>query len=124
MTEYAMLDIVAQRMHAEFLRRLLSSRWRPGWLAVSLLAACASEKLAPAPPAGVGFSGTWKLKQADSDDPQRLQQHQTDPGHGKASTGGTTGGGPPGGGGPPSGGRGGKRGGPSRSGQGEAGGPH
>jgi hypothetical protein len=29
---------------------------------MTLLAACASEKLALAPPAGVDFSGTWKLK--------------------------------------------------------------
>src|ERR1700716_3553977 len=122
MTEYAMLDIVAQRMHAEFLRRLLGSRWRPGWLAVSLLAACASEQLALAPPPGVDFSGTWKLNQADSDDPQRLLPNQTEPGRAKASSGGSTGGGPSGGGGPPGGGRGGKRGGRSQRGGGGGGG--
>jgi hypothetical protein len=44
--------------------------------AVVCLAACASEKLAPAPPAGVDFSGRWKLNEADSDDPQRLLQAQ------------------------------------------------
>jgi hypothetical protein len=36
------------------------------------LSACASEKLALAPPPGVDFSGRWKLNEADSDDPQRL----------------------------------------------------
>lgn len=45
-------------------------------LAVVCLAACASEKLAQAPPAGVDFSGRWKLNEADSDDPQRLLQAQ------------------------------------------------
>jgi hypothetical protein len=90
-------------------------------LAVSLLAACASEKLASAPPAGVDFSGTWKLNQADSDDPQRLLQNQTEPGRAKASGGGSTTGGPSrGGGGSPGGGRGGKRGGRSSGGTGEA----
>jgi hypothetical protein len=44
--------------------------------AVVCLAACASEKLAPAPPAGVDLSGHWKLDEADSDDPQRLLQAQ------------------------------------------------
>ena len=43
-----------------------------------LLAACASEKLALAPPAGVDFSGSWKLNQADSDDPQRLLEIASD----------------------------------------------
>jgi hypothetical protein len=41
-------------------------------LALVCLAACASEKLAQAPPAGVDFSGVWKLDEADSDDAQRL----------------------------------------------------
>jgi hypothetical protein len=45
-------------------------------LAVVCLAACAGEKLAQAPPAGVDFSGRWKLNEADSDDPQRLLQAQ------------------------------------------------
>jgi hypothetical protein len=40
------------------------------------LAACASDKLAQSPPAGVDFSGHWKLNEADSDDPQRLIQAQ------------------------------------------------
>ena len=43
------------------------------WLAaLMLLSACASEKLALRPPAGVDFSGHWKLNIAESDDPQRL----------------------------------------------------
>jgi hypothetical protein len=83
-------------------------------LAAIFLAACASEKLALAPPAGVDFSGTWKLNQADSDDPQRLP-NQTEPGRTKASSDGSAGGGPPGGG------RGGKRGGRSGGGMGAAG---
>jgi hypothetical protein len=45
-------------------------------LAVTCLTACASEKLAQAPPPGVDFSGRWKLNEADSDDPQRLIQAQ------------------------------------------------
>ena len=39
-----------------------------------LLAACASDKLALAPPVGVDLSGQWQLNQADSDDPQHLIQ--------------------------------------------------
>jgi hypothetical protein len=46
---------------------------RTGWvIAVLLIAGCASEKLALAPPSGVDFSGHWKLNEADSDDPQRV----------------------------------------------------
>src|ERR1700679_3117101 len=41
-------------------------------LSVMCLASCASEKLVQSPPAGVDFSGTWKLNEADSDDEQRL----------------------------------------------------
>jgi len=44
--------------------------------ALMLLSACASEKLALAPPAGVDFSGRWKLDEADSDDPLRIVQSQ------------------------------------------------
>ena len=74
-------------------------------LAVAFLAACAGEKLAQAPPAGVDFSGRWKLNEADSDDPQRLLQAQFDnPTSSQASA-------PPGGGGGGRGGRGGGRGG-------------
>jgi hypothetical protein len=43
---------------------------------VVCLAGCASEKLSLTPPAGVDFSGRWKLNEADSDDPQRLLQAQ------------------------------------------------
>src|SRR5580704_16771163 len=61
--------------------------------AVVCLAACASEKLAPAPPAGVDFSGRWKLNEADSDDPQRLIQAQIDgPAKGQSTSGGGSGG--------------------------------
>jgi hypothetical protein len=83
-------------------------------LAMILLAACASDKLALSPPAGVDFGGTWKLNEADSDDPQRLLQTQSGPGKAKTSSGGT--GGPGGGGAPGGGGRGGKRSGRSSSG--------
>ncbi len=48
-------------------------------LTLMCLTACASEQLGQAPPAGVDFSGRWKLNEADSDDPQRLIQAQSDP---------------------------------------------
>jgi hypothetical protein len=41
-------------------------------LSVMCLTSCASEEVAQAPPAGVDFSGAWKLNEADSDDAQRL----------------------------------------------------
>jgi len=73
-------------------------------VAVMCLAACASEKLEQAPPAGVDFSGRWKLNEADSDDPQRLLQAQLNaPAAGQGTSGGSGGGG--------SGGRGGRQGG-------------
>jgi hypothetical protein len=62
-------------------------------LAVMCLAACASEKLGQAPPAGVDFSGHWKLNEADSDDPQRLIQAQNDPSSSPGSAPGGAGGG-------------------------------
>jgi hypothetical protein len=66
-----------------------------GVLTVVCLAACAAEKLAQAPPAGVDFTGRWKLNEADSDDPQRLvQQHFNSPaGSQNTSSGGSGGGG-------------------------------
>ena len=45
-------------------------------LAVILVSACAADRLSLAPPAGVDFSGRWKLNEADSDDPLRLVQSQ------------------------------------------------
>jgi hypothetical protein len=56
-------------------------------MAVTLvfLSACASEKLALAPPPGVDLSGRWRLNEADSDDPLRLVENQADPS--KASAG-------------------------------------
>jgi hypothetical protein len=82
-------------------------------MAVVYLAGCASEKLAQAPPAGVDFSGSWKLNIADSDDPQRLIQAQFNaPAAGQSA--------PPSGGGP--GGRNGRQGG-GRGGAGYPGGP-
>jgi hypothetical protein len=41
-----------------------------------ILAACAIDGLAPAPPSGVNLSGHWALDEADSDDAQRLLQSQ------------------------------------------------
>jgi hypothetical protein len=76
-------------------------------LGVSVLAACASEKLATAPPARVDLSGHWALNEADSDDPLRLMQSQLAAATANASAGGP---GPTGGSGG-SGGRGGGRGG-------------
>jgi hypothetical protein len=46
-------------------------------VALMCLSACASEKLALAPPSGVDFTGRWKLDEADSDDPLRVAQSQT-----------------------------------------------
>jgi hypothetical protein len=46
-------------------------------LAFLVLSACASDKLALAPPAGVDLTGNWKLNEADSDDPMRLTQAQS-----------------------------------------------
>jgi hypothetical protein len=43
-------------------------------VAVFLLSACVTDKLAVNPPKGVDFSGQWKLNIADSDDPQHLAQ--------------------------------------------------
>ena len=41
-----------------------------------ILAACANERLASKPPAGVDLSGHWLLDEVDSDDAQRLMQSQ------------------------------------------------
>src|SRR3981189_2036610 len=61
---------------------------------VMCLSACASEKLKQAPPAGVDFSGRWKLNEADSDDPQRLIQAQINgPAKSQSTSGGSGGGG-------------------------------
>jgi len=63
-------------------------------VALMCLAACASEKLALAPPSGVDFTGHWKLDEADSDDPLRVvQSSQTaDTGPGTSGTSGSSGG--------------------------------
>ena len=62
-------------------------------VALMCLAACASEKLALAPPSGVDFTGHWKLDEADSDDPLRVVQSQTaDTGPGASGTSGSSGG--------------------------------
>jgi hypothetical protein len=45
-------------------------------LAFLVLSACASDKLALAPPAGVDLTGNWRLNEADSDDPMRLTESQ------------------------------------------------
>jgi hypothetical protein len=42
--------------------------------AVVFISSCATDGLRPAPPAGVDFSGQWKLNVADSDDPMHLLQ--------------------------------------------------
>ncbi len=67
--------------------------------AVFLLSACAGDRLASTPPAGVDLSGHWKLNEADSDDAQRLMQAQlaaatasTGPGTTSGSRGGRRGG--------------------------------
>jgi hypothetical protein len=89
-------------------------------VAVVCLAGCASEKLAQAPPAGVDFSGRWKLNEADSDDPQRLINT---PVTGPSSPGSPSGGGQGGGGGRGGGRQGGGRGGAGGMSPGGPGGP-
>jgi hypothetical protein len=42
--------------------------------AVVFISACASDEMRLAPPAGVDFSGHWRLNAADSDDPMHLLQ--------------------------------------------------
>src|SRR5450631_1315501 len=62
-------------------------------VALIFLTACASEKLALAPPSGVDFTGRWKLDEADSDDPARLVQSQmTGPGPAASGSTGSSGG--------------------------------
>jgi hypothetical protein len=64
--------------------------------ATMILAACAGEKLAASPPAGVDLSGQWNLNVADSDDPLRIVQALSSnaaAGSGNASGGGGQGGG-------------------------------
>jgi hypothetical protein len=57
------------------------------------LSACASEKLALAPPSGVDLTGRWKLDEADSDDPMRIIQSQmADSGPGASGSSGSSGG--------------------------------
>jgi hypothetical protein len=46
-------------------------------MALVLLAGCASDRLALAPPPGVDLSGKWRLNPEDSDDPLHLIQSQT-----------------------------------------------
>jgi len=60
-------------------------------VALVCLSGCASEKLALAPPAGVDFTGRWKLDEADSDDPLRIVQMK-DSGPGASGTSGSSGG--------------------------------
>lgn len=60
-------------------------------LALTALAGCAAEKLAPTPPQGVDLSGVWKLNEADSDDPQQLMQSQLASATAGASAGGQSG---------------------------------
>ena len=63
------------------------------FVSVMFLSACASEGLKQSPPAGVDFSGRWKLNEADSDDPQRLIQAQINGPAGQSTSGGGSGGG-------------------------------
>ncbi len=62
-------------------------------VALMCLSACASEKLALAPPSGVDFTGRWKLDEVDSDDPLRVAQSQmADSRPGASGTSGSSGG--------------------------------
>lgn len=71
--------------------------------AVTFLSACAGEPQSSAPPAGVDFSGQWKLNAADSDDPTHLAQAASGQAGGTRSggSGGQGGGGGRGGGNAP-----------------------
>ncbi len=62
--------------------------------AITVLSACASDRLSMAPPPGVDFSGHWKLNEADSDDPMHLLQaaNQSSGGAGSAPDSGGRGG--------------------------------
>ncbi len=60
-------------------------------MAAVVMAGCASDKLALAPPPGVDLSAHWKLNEADSDDPQRLLQSQLANATARAGPGGSTG---------------------------------
>jgi hypothetical protein len=63
------------------------------FVALALVAGCAEEKLAVAPPSGIDFSGTWQLNEADSDDPLHLLQSQNSVPTGSASAPAPSGGG-------------------------------
>ena len=89
-------------------------------VAVMLLSACASDKLALAPAPGVDLTGHWQLNDADSDDPLRLMQSQNAINSPAEQSGGQGGGGQGGQGG---GGRGGRQGGRGGPGVGLPGGP-
>src|ERR1700737_3485872 len=68
-------------------------------VALMCLAGCAEHKPAQEPPAGVDFSGRWKLNEADSDNPQRLILGQSSTrGPGQSTSGGPGGSGGRGGG--------------------------
>jgi hypothetical protein len=82
---------------------------------LACVASCATEKLGQAPPAGVDFTGHWKLNEADSDDPQRLLLAQNAAASQSSAPGGSGGG--------SSGGRGGRGGGRSGAGAMGMGGP-
>jgi hypothetical protein len=56
--------------------------------AVLLLSACATDRLGVNPPAGIDFTGKWKLNQAESDDPMQLFKAQNAVDHPQDSSGG------------------------------------
>jgi|HubBroStandDraft_5_1064220.scaffolds.fasta_scaffold47517_3 hypothetical protein len=60
---------------------------------VCLVAGCAGNQLASAPPAGVDLSGHWNLNFADSDDAVRLMQSQVAAATAGVNAGGSNGGG-------------------------------
>jgi hypothetical protein len=55
--------------------------------AIIAMSACASDNLSLAPPHGVDFTGKWKLNEADSDNPLRLQQTANGQAAGAGNTG-------------------------------------
>lgn len=60
--------------------------------AIIVLSACASDGLRSVPPAGVDFTGRWKLNAADSDDPLHLQQTANGDAAARAGNSGNSGG--------------------------------
>jgi hypothetical protein len=84
----------------------MRTHWIWAGIALALVAACSSEKLAIAPAVGVDLTGHWRLNTADSDDPMRLAAMRNTSGTANTNAGGQGGGGRRGRGGQSAGGSG------------------